>query len=285
MKLVVDGRNSLYRAVFASLGKAAHKNYEFMFVKFMVSYIRKFKPTSINVMWDSRGGTWRKEVYPPYKDRGSHKKTIAEKYGIDVDEVVCSVESKVRGLFDLLGFTQYEKIMQEADDLIYSYCELYKDEDVVVVSSDGDMLQIPYFFSNIRVFNPIKDAIITRDDVKEYDPVVIKCLQGDKSDNIPGLRGIGPVKAKKMADDLNILKEYLMEGDGSRFEWFKKFRLIIDLAECPFLKENTNYIKEHSTVVNNFSLQEAYSYSTKNGLQRVTQELTPLRDLLNKCKA
>ncbi len=92
---------------------------------------------------------------------------------------------------------------QEADDLLgIRQCEL--GQNSIIVSKDKDLLTIPGFNYNPyhrRIFNiPEEDA-----DRNFYSQI----LTGDRADNIPGIYGIGPVKAAKLLKDARTPKSML----------------------------------------------------------------------------
>lgn len=84
----------------------------------------------------------------------------------------------------------------EADDVISSLCEDMKDEDLTVLSNDSDYIQLlQKGYKNLLIYNPIKKEAM---EAPPYPYVAWKCLNGDKSDNIPGL-----LKPKKAIDTVN----------------------------------------------------------------------------------
>lgn len=84
----------------------------------------------------------------------------------------------------------------EADDVISSLCEDMKDEDLTVLSNDSDYIQLlQKGYKNLLIYNPIKKEAM---EAPAYPYVAWKCLNGDKSDNIPGL-----LKPKKALDTVN----------------------------------------------------------------------------------
>lgn len=282
MDLLIDGRNNVYRAVFAGLATGKKKGHASIVLRCINKYLRKYKPSLVHIMWDYGGVIWRTRVYPQYKaTRGANKAKHIEKFGIDPVDAVNETVDIVTRLFDAFGFKQYEYKYQEADDLIYSYCKLHTDRDIIVVSSDSDLIQIPFHMDHVSVLNPLKNKIM---DVPELDPVLIKCLKGDVSDNIQGFKGIGPVKAKKMALDEEKLKSFLDEGDGSRWKYYKIYNKIICLNNNPFMKMNDKYVMEVSeSPVNTYRqklVNEAVRYSK---IPTLLDDVRNTKRLVQKC--
>ena len=99
---------------------------------------------------------------------------------------------------------------QEADDLIY-YLAKYKcsaEDDVIIVSSDTDYIQVINELPNVSLYNPIAKKWRNR---TEYDYVSWKAMVGDKSDNIPGVSRIGKVTAEKILKN-GTLNERLQDN-------------------------------------------------------------------------
>ena len=88
----------------------------------------------------------------------------------------------------------------EADDLVSIWAYEARDMELfyTVVGIDKDLLQIP---GNHYNFNKRVHRII--DDDEGYKLLMLQCLTGDRGDNIPGIRGIGPKKAEKILEGIN----------------------------------------------------------------------------------
>jgi hypothetical protein len=92
---------------------------------------------------------------------------------------------------------------QEADDEVA--IRMSKEPDTyTLVGVDKDLLQIPGWH-----FNPSKDLEQYVDEFKAYKSFCVQLLTGDRTDNIPGLQGIGPKKAEKTLKDAKTQQELL----------------------------------------------------------------------------
>lgn len=274
--MLIDGRNSVYRAVFAALASRSTQ-YTSVLSKLLINYVKKLRPKNVCVMWDYDGIIWRSKKYPQYKNRKEQRRKAAEKYGVDIGHVINDTIFNIKKLMDIFGFKQYEFKFQEADDLIYAYCKCHT-EDIVIVSSDGDLVQIPYKLPNTKVFNPLKDSFIPTPTV---NPVIMKCLHGDKSDNIQGFKGVGPVKAGKLALDEVERNKFLSEGDGSRLNYYKLYECLIDLDKNPFLNMNLEYIKgEEHKQVNKFDYTEMVKFIRESGLSSLFDDIPRIKKTL-----
>jgi 5'-3' exonuclease len=76
---------------------------------------------------------------------------------------------------------------------------------------------------------------------KEYRyPLLMKCMMGDKADNIPGYVGIGPKRAAKLCENDGEMKTFL-KARGVKTLIDNRF--LIDMSKCPFVEDNVKYIK------------------------------------------
>tara|TARA_R110000823_G_scaffold54623_6_gene133995 strand:- start:695 stop:1531 length:837 start_codon:yes stop_codon:yes gene_type:complete len=88
----------------------------------------------------------------------------------------------------------------EADDLvsIWAYEAREKEEQYVICGIDKDLLQIPG-----NHYNYGKDTWTFIDDLTGNYNLMLQCLTGDNSDNIKGIKGIGPKKAAKILEGID----------------------------------------------------------------------------------
>jgi 5'-3' exonuclease len=251
--LLIDGKNAIYRAIFAGYGDPAFKatgyDYFVIMVRFIGSYISLFNPHNVHIFWDGpRDKIWRKAIIQEYKE---HR---AEKYK-DLEIDIHSELKRQVGLsivaFKYLNCRQYYREGMEADDLIYSFCTLNR-ESTVIISSDQDFRQISYKMDHVHIYNPLskEPQVEPKPDV---DVVIVKSLMGDKSDNIIGYYNIGPVKSTEMAKDKPKMQEFLRSNkaivmvDGEPKvvgdSLFMRNRRIIDLSWCPHIADNCEYVE------------------------------------------
>ncbi len=130
-------------------------------------------------------------------------------------------------LLQYLPITTARASLFEADDTIATLCENMKEEDLSIISSDSDYIQLlQKGYKNIRVFNPIKKEDMV---APSYPYVAWKCLNGDKSDNIPAL--LKPAKAIKTISDVSLFNKF-MEVEENRAN-FNINRQLIEFRTVP----------------------------------------------------
>jgi len=163
----------------------------------------------IYVVWDKRlewpSTNFREQSqYVDYKaDRDSE--TI---------KIMFNHVNMIEQVLQFLGIkNMYPKVM-EADDVI-SWLSTKLLEQKTIISADADMYQL--VTNETVVYNPIKKMLVTVENFQEKIGIekkgfiLFKAIQGDPSDNIKGLHGYGPVKAKKLVNELLTGKMSLTE--------------------------------------------------------------------------
>ena len=90
--LLIDGKNVMYRAIFANLGNSGKRQHHFtVMMRFIHEWVERFKPSSVNIFWDvSKNKVWRRRLYHSYKDRDSTA------YKMDVSEDIIYTQSAAK---------------------------------------------------------------------------------------------------------------------------------------------------------------------------------------------
>lgn len=115
----------------------------------------------------------------------------------------------------------------EADDLVGTLCDDLKDEEVTVLSNDSDYIQLLQCgYKSCQIYNPIKKVFM---EAPPYPYVVWKCLNGDKSDNIPAL--LKPKKALDCVNNPEVFQKF-MDVEENRAN-FNVNRQLIEFRSVP----------------------------------------------------
>ena len=242
--LLVDARNALYRAVYAGKHASRNQQYHFfvIFLRQITSWIRRYKPTSVHIFWDApRETVWRRKILPTYKDRSSSQ------YVEDISKDLAITTNVAMDFFDVMGVRQYSKKEMEADDLIYAAVTILHPIPSIIISTDSDMLQIPYNFNSCMVFDPNKKVEI---EVPIVNPAFQKALTGDTSDSISGYLGIGPKKSGQLLSDIKNLESFLNVRGR---DLYHRNLLLIDLSVNPRLLANKLYVQRQMCKPVNFA--------------------------------
>jgi 5'-3' exonuclease len=149
-------------------------------------------------VWEGGGSQRRRKIYPEYKLNRRPEK-LNRFYGDDIPD---SEENKQHQLISLLGFLKNVPVCQiyasdcEGDDVVafLSRGPLH-DKDKVIVSSDKDMYQLldekTKIYSLHRKRFIDSQVLLEEFRISSSNFAIAKCLCGDPSDNIPGIKGLG----------------------------------------------------------------------------------------------
>jgi len=202
--MIVDGLNMFIR-VFGAVptlnDDGEHVGGVTGFLLSLGALIRKNKPTRVLVVFDGKGGSQRrKKMYKGYKEGRTGLTKVNRLAGYeDLEDQQQSMKNQFGLLIKYLELLPVDLCYidyVEADDIMaYAARHIFKKE-VLIVSSDKDFLQL--VDDRISVYQPTKKKMVYKDDVKElfgvpsHNLVFYRIFDGDKSDNIPGVRGVGP---------------------------------------------------------------------------------------------
>ena len=212
--LIVDGLN-LYLRAFAVNGALNDNGVPVGgltgFLRSLAYAIREVNPTRVIVVYDGQGGSQRRrKIHPDYKSNRKPGKRItrwdAFKDAREEKDAMKIQFSRLIEYLDVLPVNVISIDRIEADDTIAYIAHTLLDEDVTILSADQDFLQLVN--ERITVWSPTKKKFYTprmvMDDygVPAHNFLMYKVLMGDKSDNIEGVKGLGPKKLPKIVPDL-----------------------------------------------------------------------------------
>lgn len=207
--LVIDGDNLLHRAYHKFGGftskAGAPSSMIFGFPYILRRALIKYEPSMVIAAFDGGRHPDRLAILPNYKNR-EHKEDF------DYESYVSQKEDVMK-MLGFLGIHVVHKVGQEADDLIYQITRLYLEYHIIIVSSDKDFHQL--INDRVSVFSPTKESLLTPKNMGRMFPytpeqtVDYLILDGDKSDKIPGLRGMGEKRITQFLKDYGSIRKYL----------------------------------------------------------------------------
>lgn len=212
---VIDGHNLAYQASFA-YAKLSYggKSVSIIFgmAQILKSIIVQQKPGKVIICWDGNKHPKRMELLPTYKSHREEKRDPKQR------KLFLKQIDRAQKMFYLMGIPQCYNEDIEGDDMIYMVVEREKlKAPVTIVSSDKDLRQLIDW--EVSAYHPIKKipyslwAFSTNHAVEFWQYVDYLCLLGDDTDDIPGIRGIGPVKAAAFLRMFDSIKNYLSNED------------------------------------------------------------------------
>ena len=208
--IVVDGNSIMNRAFYGIMGSkmlmtkdGTYTNAVYGFLAIIFKVIDELQPDYIAVAFDLKAPTARHKMYDGYKaNRKGMPNELAEQMPIIKDILKC------------MNITIIEKEGYEADDVLGTLARIGEQQglEVTILSGDRDTFQLATDKVTIRiprtkagkteVDNFDRNKVLEIYGVEPKQLIEVKGLQGDASDNIPGVPGVGEKTA------LNLIKEY-----------------------------------------------------------------------------
>jgi len=296
--LLIDGNNLGWRAYGQAPLIFGDQRTEVIKIGLIMlrNYLELFCPDRVVVVWDGGHDRSRTSIYPEYKRRDKEL-TEAEKKEKDLffDQV-----NRLQDSITKLGIDQVRVRRREADDVIFSILNpaLRSEEQAFVISTDEDMFQLVAHYPDVVVYSPIKQILYTKEEIetKLGFPVSFylqyKALVGDPSDNLPGVRGIGPKKAA-------IVIEYLRQGApeawsaehaklkemlDSQYDLYKKMLDLIEFRTVPKDEIAEGAIPGTDEDISVTVFEIASQYGFDQILENVNRFLGPFLTLKNRSK-
>lgn len=206
--ILVDGNNLLFRSYYATAyqgvimrnSKGFPTNALYGFINMMNKIMKEEEPSYILVAFD-KGKTFRHDQYDWYKAGR-----------VEMPNDLKLQFPKAKEVLDAMGIKHFEIDNYEADDIIGTVAKIVDEEDefiATIISSDKDLLQLISDEVEVKLLKTSGFVRMTREEFKNtyggiepINMIDLKALMGDKSDNIPGVKGIGEKTA------VNLLSKY-----------------------------------------------------------------------------
>ena len=202
--LIIDGLNTFIRcfsAIPTLNDDGAHVGGIVGFLRSIGYAIRTIRPTRTVIVFDGKGGSnRRKKVFPQYKAGRNMSERLNRSYDFnnkeDEHESMIMQLTRVIDYLDYLPVTTITIENIEADDtMAYVTKQILKTSKIVLMSTDKDFLQLVNH--RVSVWSPTKKKMYDPPKVLEdygipsHNFAVYRSIDGDKSDNINGVRGWG----------------------------------------------------------------------------------------------
>lgn len=248
--ILIDGNNLLFRSYYATAytgnvmknSKGFPTNALYGFTNMINKILNEEKPEYILVALD-KGKTFRHDSYKDYK---AGRLAMPDDLKLQFDVA--------KELMDAMGIKWFEIDGYEADDIIGTFSlmiENSSDYEGLIISSDRDLLQLINNKVKVKLLKT-KDYIMMDNDtfVSEYGImpnkiIDLKGLQGDKSDNIPGVKGIGEKTALKLLQEYGSIENIYVNID--KIKGSVKDKLLLNKDDAFMSKQLATIYKEVPT--------------------------------------
>ncbi len=222
--VLIDGNSLFYRTFYAIRemfnSKGVPTNAIYGFVNILVKIQEEYRPNYLGVAFDLKGPTFRHLAYDEYKGgRQKMPELLAEQFLL------------LKELLKKMDIAIIEREGFEADDIIGTLATIGSEKGIQteIITGDRDAFQLVgpnikvlYTKKGISQLEEVDEAWInTQYGLTPKDLIDLKALMGDKSDNIPGIAGIGEktaIKLLKQYGTLEKIYENIEEQKGKQKE-------------------------------------------------------------------
>ena len=204
--LLIDANNLLkigFHGVKEYYHNGKHIGGIWHFLNTLRRFIDEYNFDKVIVFWDGENSSSaRKLIYPQYKE---NRNKVPDE---PKDESFREQKQRVKQYLEEMFVRQVDIENNEADDLIAYYCQLAKNESIVIFSGDLDLTQL--ISENTSIYSPRSKETYKNGDkikLKEHsiphnNILTYKILCGDKSDNIDGIYYLGDKTLFKLFPEL-----------------------------------------------------------------------------------
>jgi DNA polymerase I len=224
---LIDGHALAYRMYFALTAGGSSTRWQtskgeptagtYGFARELLRIIEQEKPDYIAVAFDT-GKTFRDKIFPAYKGtRAKMPDDLSPQIG------------RIRELVDAFNIPRLEMEGYEADDVLGSIARIVAQQGlgVKIITGDRDLLQLVNERTTVYLAGDDQNYITDEDVVKKLgvrpaQVVDYKALVGDKSDNIPGVAGIGEKTAISLIEKFGTLDNIYQNIDQVENRWRNK---------------------------------------------------------------
>lgn len=209
---IIDGYGQIYRSYFAFMTNPLkdkdgnNVSAVYGFFNTVMSLLRQYEPQYLVVAMDSRGKTFRHEMYDQYKAN-------RDKTPEDLHAQIPVIDS----FLDAMHIPHFNRVGMEADDIIATIARKAESQglETVMVTGDKDLLQLVR--EGVYALRPPRkgekeyrlcgcDAVQEIFGVRPDQIVDYLTILGDSSDNVPGIDGIGEKGAVKLLTQFGTLQ-------------------------------------------------------------------------------
>ena len=226
---LVDGAGYFFRAYYAirplSNSQGLPTNAIYGFTQMLIKLLKDTNPEHIAVVFDTHEPTFRDEMYDKYK---ANRKAPP-------DDLIPQFPY-FQKVVEALNIPALSKPGYEADDVIGTIVReaVAKGMEVVILSGDKDLMQL--VSDKVIMWDTMRDKKYDIQGVEERfgvtpDKVIeVLGLQGDSSDNVPGVPGVGPKTAMKLIQDFGSIENVIKNSKKLKGKLKENIENFVDQA-------------------------------------------------------
>ncbi|MBN2618256.1 MAG: DNA polymerase I [Spirochaetales bacterium] len=207
---ILDGYAIIFRSYYAFINRPLKnsdgKNISaiFGFYRTLFNIFKMYRPTNFVVALDSKGPTFRNEIFPDYKaNRSAAPEDLIEQFPVIIN------------ILEELEIPSIAVPGYEADDIIGTLVTKCEEEgrESFIISGDKDLMQLlsnktsmlrPDGKGGFSLYTP--ETVLNEKLVRPDQIIDFLSLMGDTADNIPGVKGIGEKTASKLLEQFGTLE-------------------------------------------------------------------------------
>ena len=225
---LIDGHALAYRMYFALTAGGSNQRWQtskgeptagtYGFARELMRILEQEKPEYMAVAFDT-GKTFRHEMFSEYKATRAKMP----------DDLRPQIE-RIREMVDIFNLPRLEMEGYEADDVLGSVARVATEQGlgVKIITGDRDLLQLVnertavYVAGDDKTYVTDEDVIKSKFGIPPHQVVDYKAIVGDKSDNIPGIPGVGEKTALRLLEQYGTLDEIYAHLDEVEKRWQTK---------------------------------------------------------------
>ncbi len=212
---------------------------------------------------DSKGKTFRNDLYPEYKaNREAPPEDLTKQLPVAIEWI------------EQMGFANLSREGYEADDVITTVTRFAKEQGmkVRIVSHDKDLYQliddgVVVMYDSVKKTEVDEEACVEKFGVNPKDFIDFQAIVGDSSDNVPGVKGIGQKGASKLINEYHTLEAIYADIENCGTPRTQK--LLLESKENAFLSREL--VTMRTDAFKDMNL-ESFVFENKNYLSCLVDE-------------
>ena len=275
--MILDLNNVMFASVLMTLNKSKEKDIDVDLLGHIVfNSIRnlnsKFKKDygPLIIATDS-SKYWRRDQFPYYKAARKKQRDASD---LNWNKIFENMHLVKNDLKDIFPYKYIEVEGAEADDIIGVICSNNKTDNILIISSDKDYLQLQTN-SNIKQYDPVNNKFVTTDNAKEY--LFEHIIRGDSGDGIPNIASLSNCFVlgqrqkritQKLLDSLSNIEN---EPESEYYQNYMRNKQLVDLTQVP-IDISTGIMEQHNAE-NTKDRSKLWSYFLKKKMKVLAENI------------